>query len=151
MIKTLAGFVAMTTATTLAQAQPLPAPPTEKYVPVQEAACDSQVLNVYFQTGESDLNAASTALLKEAQAQLDGCILGPVSLQANAPDAATPIQAEQLATARLDTVVTALEAHDLTGTRVNASFDPSVAASALKTPMTRTVEVRLSAWAPQIG
>ena len=97
------------------------------------------------------MNAASKAMLKAAQAQLDGCILGPVSLQATANDAATAMQAEQLAEARLETVAAALESFDLDGTRLQASYEPSAASSQLAVPMTRSVEVRLSAWAPQIG
>ena len=151
MIKTLTSLSMIAAVAGLASAQPLPAPPTEEFTPVEEASCDSHVLNVYFNSGESDLNAASMAVLEAAQEQLDGCILGPVSLQANAPDAKTQSQAEQLALARLDAVTTALESHELTGTRVNARFEPAEAKTALNAPMTRSVEVRLSAWSPQIG
>jgi hypothetical protein len=151
MIKTLTSLSLIAAAAGLASAQPLPAPPTEKYTPAEEASCDSHVLNVYFNAGESDLNAASIAVLEAAQERLDGCILGPVSLQANAPDAKTQSQAEQLASARLDAVTRALETHELTGTRVNARFEPSDAKPPLSAPMTRNVQVRLSAWSPQIG
>ena len=151
MIKQFASLAALAASAALAHAQPLPAPPTQKYTPVQSASCDSQTLQVYFQSGESDLNAASKAMLKAAQAQLDGCILGPVSLQATADDASTATQAEQLAEARLETVAAALESFDLDGTRLQASYEPSDVTGQLAVPMTRSVEVRLSAWAPQIG
>ncbi|MFN3214494.1 MAG: hypothetical protein ACE37M_15425 [Henriciella sp.] len=151
MIKTLTSLSIVAAAAGLANAQPLPAPPTEKYSPAEEASCDAQVLNVYFNSGESDLNAASMAVLEAAQEQLDGCILGPVSLQANAPDAKTQSQAEQLAQARLDAVTDALASHELTGTRVNARFEAPASQAVSNAPMTRNVEVRLSAWAPQIG
>ena len=151
MIKILTSLSMIAAAAGLASAQPLPAPPTEKFTPVEEVSCDSHVLSVYFTSGKSDLNAASMAVLEAAQEQLDGCILGPVSLQANAPDAKTHSQAEQLASARLDAVARALETHELTGTRLHASFEPAQPAAALNAPMTRSVEVRLSAWAPQIG
>ena len=151
MIKQIASLTALAASATLAQAQPLPAPPTQKYTPVQSASCDSQTLQVYFQSGESDLNAASEAMLKAAQVQLEGCIVGPVSLQATADDASTATQAEQLAEARLETVAAALESFDLDGTRLQASYEPSDVTSQLAVPMTRSVEVRLSAWAPQIG
>ena len=151
MIKQIASLAALTAFATLAHAQPLPAPPMQKYTPSQSATCDSQTLQVYFQSGESDLNAASKAMLKAAQAQLDGCILGPVSLQATANDAATATQAESLAEARLETVAAALESFDLAGTRLQTSYEPSAAPIHLTVPMTRSVEVRLSAWAPQIG
>lgn len=151
MIKVLTSLAALTASATLASAQPLPAPPTQAYSPVQTAVCDSQTLQVYFQAGESELNAASEALLKAAQAQLAGCMVGPVSLQASAPDAASLIQAERLAAARLESVADALEAFDLAGTRLNASFASTDPASALDAPMMRNVEIRLSAWAPQIG
>ena len=151
MIKQFASLAALAASATLAHAQPLPAPPTQKYTPVQSASCDSQTLQVYFQSGESDLNAASKAMLKAAQVQLEGCIVGPVSLQATADDASTATQAEQLAEARLETVAAALESFDLDGTRLQASYEPSDVTGQLAVPMTRSVEVRLSAWAPQIG
>ena len=151
MIKILTSLIAITASAAMAGAQPLPAPPTEKFTPVEQTVCDAKVLQVYFQAGESDLNAASKALLQAAQVQLDGCILGPVSLQASASDAASHGQAETLAEARLDAVATALETFELTGTRLNAVYEPSGAESPLDVPMTRSVEVRLSAWAPHIG
>ncbi|MEL6693189.1 MAG: hypothetical protein AAFQ12_09155 [Pseudomonadota bacterium] len=151
MIKQIASLAALTASATLAHAQPLPAPPMQTYTPVQTASCDSQTLQVYFQAGESDLNAASKALLKAAQDQLHGCIVGPVSLQATAEDADTATQAETLAEARLETVTAALEDFDLAGTRLQASYEPSATPNSLAAPMTRSVEVRLSAWAPQIG
>lgn len=151
MIKRIASLAAFAASASLAHAQPLPAPPTQKYTPSASATCDSQTLQVYFQAGESDLNAASEALLKAAQDQLDGCIVGPVSLQASADDAASASQAQSLAEARLETVTAALEEFDLAGTRLQASYEPSAAPSRLAVPMTRSVEVRLSAWAPQIG
>lgn len=151
MIKVLTSLAALAASATLANAQPLPAPPTQVYTPSQTAACDSQTLQVYFQAGQSELNAASKALLKAAQAQLEGCMVGPVSLQASAPDAPSVAQAERLAAARLETVATALQSFDLAGTRLNASYQPSDAGAALDVPMARNVEIRLSAWAPQIG
>ncbi len=151
MIKVLTSLAVLTASATLASAQPLPAPPMQAYSPVQTAVCDSQTLQVYFQAGESELNAASEALLKAAQAQLAGCMVGPVTLQARAPDAASVGQAERLAAARLESVADALEAFDLAGTRLNASFASTDPASALDAPMMRNVEIRLSAWAPQIG
>ena len=151
MIKQFVSLAALAASAALAHAQPLPAPPTQKYTPVQSASCDSQTLQVYFQSGESDLNAASKAMLKAAQVQLEGCIVGPVSLQATADDASTATQAEQLAEARLETVAAALESFDLDGTRLQASYEPSDVTSQLAVPMTRSVEVRLSAWASQIG
>lgn len=151
MIKLITSLAALTASATLASAQPLPAPPMQKYTPSDQAACDSQTLQVYFQSGESELNAASEALLQAAQDQLEGCIVGPVSLQAMATDADTAAQAQSLAEARLVAVTAALESFDLTGTRLQASYAPSAAVSPLDVPMTRSVEVRLSAWAPQIG
>lgn len=151
MIKILTSLTAITASAAMAGAQPLPAPPTEKFTPIEETTCDAKVLQVYFQAGESDLNSASKALLQAAQAQLDGCILGPVSLQASAADAATRGQAETLAEARLDAVATALETYELTGTRLNATYEPSRVEGSLNVPMTRSVEVHLSAWAPHIG
>lgn len=151
MIKIMTSLAAIAAATGLANSQPLPAPPMEKYTPAAEASCESQTLQIYFSTGESALNNASQAMLEAAQADLEGCIVGPISLEANASDAPSLSAAEHLAQARLDTVAKALQAHDISGTRLNASYDPAETASTLPNPMTRTVEVRLSAWAPQIG
>ena len=42
MLKQIASLAALAASATLAQAQPLPAPPMQKYTPVQSATCDSQ-------------------------------------------------------------------------------------------------------------
>ena len=134
-----------------AQAQPLPAPPTVKYTPQIEAACDTQTLQVYFDKGETVMNAASSALLQAAEATLEGCILGPVSIHAETADAANSDHAAYLASARLDAVAAALETHDLVGPRLDTNIVP-VAAPALRAqPMQRKVEIRLSAWPPHVS
>lgn len=134
-----------------AHAQPLPAPPTAVYTPTAAQACDTQTLQVYFAKGETAMNAASKALLKAAEAKLDGCVLGPVSINAETADAATTKDAATLASARLDAVASVLEQYDLMGTRLDANVTANPAPTALSHPMQRKVEVRLSAWAPQVS
>lgn len=151
MIKTFTAAAMFTAAVASASAQPLPAPPTEKYTAETEAACDSQTLQIYFQDGQSDLNVASQALLQAAQSELTGCILGPVSLQVNASDASSTDTAVTLAEARVETVANALDTYDLSGTRLNTKFEAADASASFPGPMTRKVEVRLSAWAPHVG
>lgn len=151
MIKTFSAAAMFAAAVASASAQPLPAPPTEKYTAETGAACDNQTLQIYFQDGQSDLNVASQKLLKAAQSELTGCILGPVSLQVNASDAASLDAAETLAEARVKTVANALDTYDLSGTRLNTNFETSDASARIPGPMTRKVEVRLSAWAPHVG
>ncbi|MCR9271210.1 MAG: hypothetical protein NXH72_14555 [Hyphomonadaceae bacterium] len=150
MIKTLTSLAAITAFGAIAQAQPLPAPPTAKYTPPVEANCDAQAFEIYFSKGDTALNAESLALLEAAKTELDGCIVGPVSLSANADDASSTERAEHLAIARLNAVSSALADRDLSGTQIKASFDPDRNAT-LNEPMGRKVQVRLSAWAPHIG
>ena len=134
-----------------AQAEPLPAPPTVKYTPVAEANCTSQTLNIYFSDGDAALNREAISLLEAAQNQLDGCIIGPVSLRASAADAASPTDAQALAQARLDAVAGAMDDHALNSGRIQIRFDPEAQAAGQASPKSRSVEVQLSAWAPQIG
>ena len=151
MLKTITSLSLAAAMIGAAQGQPLPAPPTVKYTPQTQAACDTQTLQVYFAKGETAMNAASTALLEAAEAKLDGCILGPVSIRAEAADAASSDAAALLASARLDAVASALETHDLMGTRLEANIAPISAPALRAQPMQRKVEVRLSAWAPQVS
>ncbi|MEL7113397.1 MAG: hypothetical protein AAGK93_10745 [Pseudomonadota bacterium] len=150
MIKALTSLAAFAAAGAVASAQPLPAPPTVKYTPAAASTCDASAFQVYFSKGESRMTAESMKVLKAARADLSGCVLGPVSLRADVKDAASAEAAEQLAEARIAAVSTALEAHDLAGTHIDARFDPAPTA-AMPQPMGRAVEVQLSAWAPQIG
>ena len=151
MLKTITSLSLAAAMIAAAQAQPLPAPPTVKYSPQTQAACGTQTLQVYFAKGETAMNAASTALLEAAEAKLDGGILGPVSIRAEAADAANADDAALLASARLDAVATALETHDLMGSRLDANYTPSSSPALRAQPMQRKVEVRLSAWAPQVS
>ena len=148
MLKTMTSLSVAAAMIGTVTAQPLPAPPTAKYVPQSQATCDTQTLQIYFAKGETVLNAASTALLHAAEAKLDGCILGPVSIRAEAADAGDADVAARLASARLDAVAAALESHELLGARLDANV-AQVAAAAQ--PMQRKVEIRLSAWAPHVS
>ena len=151
MIKTIACLTAILTTAGLAQAQPLPAPPTAKYTPEAQPSCDSQKLQVYFADGEAILTTASHHLLVAAQSELEGCIVGPVSLTANAADAASPSAAESLAQARLDVVTQALEEMALPTPRIDAQYELASAPSALINPKARAVEIEMTAWAPHVG
>ena len=150
MIKALTSLATLAAASAFASAQPLPAPPTVKYTPEATVSCDAQSFQIYFSKGDAELTAESLNLLEAARDELDGCILGPVSLRADVNDAASADQAEYLAEARLQAVSTALASHDLSGTQIKASFDPDLNAP-MTEPMGRAVEVHLSAWAPHIG
>ncbi len=150
MIKTLTATTLTLAATAIASAQPLPAPPTEKYVAPVEASCEGETIDLYFPAGETDLTAASQAVLSDAQDRLEGCIVGRVALRAVTADAHSDAEAEQLSKGRIAAVASALDAHDLSGLRISADMQPKYDA-AVWTPMDRKVEVRLAAWAPEIG
>lgn len=150
MIKTFSVSALMIAAAGLASAAPLPAPPTQTYVPVAQTECASDTIIVYFPTGTSALTPASRAVLEAAQARLDGCILGQVSLNATADDAKNAGQADHLSAARIETVSTALATYDLDGMRIVAEV-PETDMHTLWTPMDRKVEVTIAAWAPEIS
>jgi len=134
----------------VANAQPMPAPPTTKYTAVNTPTCDSQTLNVYFQSGGSHLSTASKALLAEAKTRLAHCMLGPASLQAIAADAASQESAVVLAQARLSSVSAALNEYHLSTGGVEEDIALTTPAK-YSAPNTRKVEIRLTAWAPEIG
>ncbi|MEM9570765.1 MAG: hypothetical protein AAF996_04820 [Pseudomonadota bacterium] len=134
----------------IAAAQPLPAPPTTKYTAPEAQTCETQTLQVYFPAGQSLLTAASRAMLIDAQTRLEGCIIGAVSIEATAGDARTQNSAEHLARARLATVSSALDQHQLSGVSLDSDI-AKVTPAQYSVPHDRKVEVRLSAWSPEIG
>lgn len=150
MLKTILTATVFTAAAGLASAAPLPAPPTEVYTPAPQLECASETIQIYFPEGTSALTPASRAMLEAVQARLDGCILGQVSLQASAEDAHNQDDAARLSSARINAVSTALSTYDLDGMRVTS--EPTVIAQdTLWTPMDRKVEIRLTAWAPEVS
>lgn len=150
MTKTLITTALFAATASLAQAQPLPAPPTAKYTAPDAAPCDARTLQVYFPAGETAMTTASEAMLAQVKETLDGCIIGPVSIQAIAADAPTAKTANRVAQARLATVTSALEQYRLDGTTVNADV-AAIAPAIYSAPNDRKVEIRLSAWSPEIG
>lgn len=150
MKKTLIITALFTAAATVANAQPLPAPPTVKYSAPDAAPCHTQTLQVYFPAGETAMTAASKAMLAQVKATLDGCIIGPVSIQAIAADAPTLKTADRMAEARLATVTSALEQYRLAGQSTTADVT-AIAPAKYSAPNDRKVEIRLSAWSPEIG
>lgn len=134
----------------LAAAQPLPAPPTTKFVASEAPSCETQTLQVYFPAGQSQLTAASQAMLEDTKTRLEGCIIGPVSIAASAADARTQRSASHLAQARLATVSSALRAHHLDGAHMERDI-VTVAPAQYSVPKDRIVEIRVSAWSPEIG
>ncbi len=150
MTKTLITTALFAAAATVANAQPLPAPPTVKYSAPDAVPCHAQTLQVYFPAGETAMTAASQAMLAQVKATLDGCIIGPVSIQAVAADAPTAKTADRVAEARLATVTSALEQYRLTGHTTTADITEIVPAT-YSAPNDRKVEIRLSAWSPEIG
>ena len=151
MFKTLTSAAMMIAAAGAANAAPYPAPPTAVYTPPAATQCSSETLHVYFPAGTSALTLASRALLKEAQARLDGCILGQVSLNASAADARSEAEAQSLTAARIETVETALVDYELSGMHVSTGSDATDPTHTLWTPMDRKVEIHLAAWAPEIS
>ncbi|MCH9751283.1 MAG: hypothetical protein K0U61_03600 [Alphaproteobacteria bacterium] len=151
MFKTLISSATLITTAGIASAQPLPAPPTQAYSPPAVSNCANETLQVYFPAGTSALTPASRATLKAAQARLDGCILGQVSLNASAADARSDAEAESLTTARIKTVSSALAKYQLDGMQVQAASEVTEPASSLRSPMDRKVEIRLAAWSPEIS
>lgn len=150
MAKTLITTALFAAAASLAQAQPLPAPPTAKYTAPDAVPCDARILQVYFPAGETAMTAASEAVLAQVKETLDGCIIGPVSIQATAADAPTSKTANRVAEARLAAVTSALEHYRLTGTTVSADV-AAIMPATYTAPNDRKVEIRLSAWSPEVG
>ena len=150
MTKTLITAALFAASAAAATAQPLPAPPTVKYTAPANSTCAAQTLQVYFPAGQASLTNASEAMLAEAEQKLANCIIGPVSIEASAADAASPQQAERLAEARLDTVTAALDQRKLTGAALTTEVE-AIAPARYTAPQDRKVEIRLSAWAPEIG
>lgn len=150
MTKTLITTALFAAAATVANAQPLPAPPTVKYTAPDAVPCHAQTLQVYFPAGETAMTDASKAMLAQVKATLDGCIIGPVSIQAIAADAPTLKTADRMAEARLATVTSALEQYRLTGQTTTADVAEIVPAT-YSAPNDRKVEIKLSAWSPEIG
>jgi len=150
MIKTLSIAALFSASAGLAAAAPLPAPPTTAYTPVAQSNCSGETLQVYFPEGTAALTPASRAMLKAAQTRLDGCILGQVSLTATADDARNETDAERLSEARIDAVSSALDGYELSGMRLSTEAR-SADADTLWTPMDRKVEIRVTAWAPEIS
>lgn len=151
MFKTLTSAATIITAASVAHAAPLPAPPTASYSPPAATSCHSETLHVYFPAGTSALTPASRALLQDAQARLDGCILGQVSLNASAADARSEAEARSLTAARIETVESALMDYDLSGMHISAAPDATDPTHTLWTPMDRKVEIQVAAWAPEIS
>lgn len=150
MTKTLITTALFAAAATVANAQPLPAPPTVKYTAPDAVPCHAQTLQVYFPTGETAMTDASKAMLAQVKTTLEGCIIGPVSIQAIAADAPTLKTADRMAEARLATVTSALEQYRLTGQTTTADVAEIVPAT-YSAPNDRKVEIKLSAWSPEIG
>ena len=155
MFKTLTTTLGLSTAAlltaSLANAQPLPAPPTSAYTAPAASSCGSETIQLYFPAGTSALTPASRAILEAAQVRLHGCILGQISLNASAADARSEAEAQSLTAARIETVTAALPKYELDGMRVETGPDATDPASSLWTPMDRKVEIRVAAWAPEIS
>lgn len=150
MTKTLITTALFAAAASIAHAQPMPAPPTAKYTAPDSAPCDAQTLQVYFPAGETAMTAASEAMLAQVKETLNGCIIGPVSIQAVAADAPTPNSADRVAQARLASVTSALEQYRLTGATMNADI-AAIMPATYSAPNDRKVEITLSAWSPEVG
>ena len=150
MIKTFLTAALFTASTAIASAQPLPAPPTATYTAPTASPCATQTLQVYFAAGQSALSAASKAMLAQAEQTFADCMIGPVSIEAFAADAASPHHAERLAQARIDAVATALDRHRLMGAALETDIE-AITLAKYTAPSDRKVEIRLSAWAPEIG
>lgn len=151
MMKTLAAATLAAALTGIANAGTLPAPPMQAYTAPADTACDSQTLNIYFPAGQSDMTGAAEALLTAVKSNLEGCVIGPIAIEARAIDAASPDQAEALATARLEKVQSVLQDADMTGTQMKASIADVAAQPATHSPLDRKVEIRVAAWAPEIS
>lgn len=150
MIKTFLTTALFTAMAAVASAQPLPAPPTATYTAPTASPCATQTLHVYFAAGQSALSAASKAMLAHAEQTLADCTIGPVSIEAFTADAASHGHAERLAQARIDAVAAALDQHRLMGAALETEVEAATVAK-YTAPNDRKVEIRLSAWAPEIG
>ena len=150
MIKTLTTAALLTASAVSAMAEPRPAPPTVKYNAPASQVCETQTLQVYFPAGTSALTPAAMTMLAEAKSTLEGCMIGPAALQAVAADAATMGDAGDLAEARIDSVTSALDQYELSQGPIAQNVQ-TVAPARYTAPKDRRVEIRLSAWTPEIG
>ncbi|MEL7109899.1 MAG: hypothetical protein AAGJ68_08595 [Pseudomonadota bacterium] len=150
MIKTLITTALLTASAASATADPLPAPPTVKYNAPASQACETQTLQVYFPAGTSALTPAAKTMLAEAKSTLEGCMIGPAALQVVAADAASLGEAGHLAEARIVSVSTALDQYQLSQGPVARNIR-TVEPARYTAPNDRRVEIRLSAWTPEIG
>ena len=151
MLKKLISTAILISAASVAHAQPFPAPPTKAYTAPTVSDCTNETLQVYFPAGTSALTPASREILKAANARLEGCILGPVSLNASAADARSDREAQTLSAARIETISDALSEYQLVGAQVQAAPYATDETRSLWAPMDRKVEIRLAAWSPEIS
>jgi hypothetical protein len=151
MIKTLTTIAIATSLTTAANAAPLPAPPTEVYTPPVQSSCVDTTVQVYFENGASALTNHARSVISQAQQNLSGCALGDVEMIAITSDARTQDELVELSSERIAMVSGALASEGVPIAYAKTAIDTDIEEASTLRPMTRRVEVRLTAWAPEIG
>jgi hypothetical protein len=151
MKKTLTTIIASIAVTTAANAAPFPAPPTEVYTPAERIACTDTVLQIYFANGDVSLSEQSRKVISQARADLSECTIGDISFTAITSDARTQDELLDLSTERMAIVSGAMAGAGIPVSLASMQIDTGVAETATRRPMTRRVQVHLTAWAPDIS
>lgn len=151
MIKTLTTIAATISFVAAANAAPRPAPPVEAYTPPAQNSCADTKVQIYFENGGSALTPQARRIIAQTRETLSECRLGDVEMIAMTSDARTPDELVQLSSERLAMVTDALAQEGVSIANAKSTIDTDIERATMMRPMTRRVEVRLTAWAPEIG
>lgn len=151
MKKTLTTIIASTAAVMAANAAPFAAPPTEVYMPAERTACSDTVLQIYFANGDVSLSEQSRKVISQAKSELSECAIGNIVFTAITSDARTQDELLDLSTERMAIVSGALANEGLPVSLASMNIDTDVSETAIHRPMTRRVQVHVTAWSPDIS
>jgi len=111
--------------------------------------CTPTDMRIYFKAGETVLSDFSRNVIAQQSVELAGCKIARLDVVADAEDGRSAKEAEDLALARIATVVSALEDHGLeseTVDAVQADFQRDVPGM-----MARRVDVHLAAYREELS
>lgn len=151
MKKTLTTIMASIAITSVAYAAPYPAPPTEVYTPIERAECDDTVMQIYFANGDVSLSEQSRQVISQTRASLSECAIGDIAFTAITSDARTQDELFDLSTERIAIVSGAMANEGLPVSLASMNIDTDISETAIRRPMTRRVQVHVTAWSPDIS
>ena len=135
----------------VAQAHPLPAPPTKAYVAPASDACADQTLNIYFPAGEALMTPHAFSVIEATSEALKGCSVGIAHFEVTSSDARDQASLMKLSERRLAIVANALTSEGVTPFETYMRVETDIDEEAVQRPMTRRVQVHLTAWNAAIG